>query len=285
MTPNRRKGLILVATSALLFSTPGLFTRGVNASGWDVTFWRGLFGACFAVLFLVYKGTLKFELKTLGWPGLVTAAIGATSSIAFIQSFKITTIANVSMIYGSAPLVTALLAWFWLREKPRHVVMFSSVVAFLGVVMIGFGSLGSSHIWGDILAAYMTVTFAIVIVMFRKFPQIPATATTVVTSLFALSIAGVMGNPFTVSPHEIAILAVFGAVFALAATLLSEGSKHIASGEAALLSNLEVPIQPVLAWLIFAEWPPSATFLGGALILFAILVSQWPRSSSLSPKA
>ncbi len=276
-----RKGLLLVAISAMLFSTPGLFTRAVAANAWDVTFWRGTFGACLAVVFLVARGELKSALLNVGKPGLIAALIWASGTIAFIWSFKLTAIANVSMIYGSAPLMTAVVAWAWFHEKPRVVVLIASIIGFIGVFVVGAGSAGSIHLTGDLLAVWMTFTGAVGFAIFRNHPQISATGTTIVASLLVLPVCLLFSNPLLVVPHEIAILALFGVVFAVAATLMTEGSKFIPSSEAALLSNLEVPVQPVLAWLIFSELPARATFIGGVLILIAIGISTWPRRAKV----
>lgn len=273
---SRSKGLLLVGMSALLFSTPGLFTRAVEANAWDVTFWRGIFGVCTATMLLAARRNLKVGLANVRTAGFFAALIWASGTIAFIWSFKLTAIANVSMIYGSAPIMTALLAWLWFKEKPRGVVLLASVLGFLGVIIIGIGSAGSLHLAGDLLALWMTFTGAVGFVVFRKFPQTSAAGTTILASLFVLPICLLFSNPLLVAPHEIALLALFGVVFALAATLMTEGSKFIPSSEAALLSNLEVPVQPVLAWLIFSELPAHATFIGGALILVAIGASTWP---------
>ncbi len=285
MIPNRRKGLILVAASATLFSTPGLFTRGVNANGWDVTFWRGLFGAGLMLAFLLWRGRLKQEFAQLHGPSWLAAIVWAFAAIAYIQAFKFTSIANVAFIYGSAPLLSALMAWLILREHPRKIVLAASVLAFAGVAIVAQGSLGSRNLWGDALALWMTVFSAILFALFRRYPDIPSSAVMIVSAAMTMLPALVFGDPFHVPAHEIAILAMFGVFFLLASTMLMEGSKHLPGGETALVSNLEVPLQPVLAFLIVTELPPTATFVGGAIILFSILVSQWPRSSKPSAQA
>jgi drug/metabolite transporter (DMT)-like permease len=273
---NHSKGLLLVAVSALLFSTPGLFTRGVSASGWDVIFWRAVFGILFTALYLAWRGTLKSQIAGLGKSGWANAIVWASGTIAYLQAYKLTSIANVSLIYGSAPILTALVAWLWFEERPRNIVLAASVLALLGVGVIAQGSLGTSHITGDLLALWMTCTVAIGLSIFRKYPQTPAAGASMMSSILVLAPALVWGNPFATAGHEILILALFGFVFSVASILLSEGSKLMPSSEAALMSNLEVPIQPVLAWFVLSELPPGATFVGGALVLIAICASAWP---------
>jgi drug/metabolite transporter (DMT)-like permease len=271
----RNKGLLLVTVSALLFSTPGLFTRAVEAGGWEVTFWRGLFGALFTFLFLLYRrGGIVSEFKLLGWPGLVAGFVWATGAIAYIMAFKLTSIANVSLIYGSAPMLCALVAWYALRERPRAAVLAASAIAFAGVAIVGKGSVGTDNIWGDLLALWMTFTVAVQFAIMRKYPRTSSFATTLTAATLVLPPSLVFGDPMNVALGEISVLAVFGLVFVCAATMMTEGSKFLPSGEAALISNLEVPVQPVLAFLVFSEVPPQATFAGGAMILIAVLLSQ-----------
>jgi drug/metabolite transporter (DMT)-like permease len=278
MSATRRNGLIIISVSALLYSTPGLFTRGVEASGWDVIFWRALFGVFFTALFYAWRGTLRAELEGMDRWAWLASIIWATGALAYLHAYKLTTIANVSLIYGSAPILTALVAWFALSERPRKIVFGASLLAFVGVLTIGRGSLGSTHILGDLLALWMTFTVALSFPLYRRHPQIPAGGTTILASLLAVPPALYWGTPMSVAGHEIAILALFGLVFAVASTLLTMGSKMLPSGEAALISNLEVPVQPLLAYAVFAEVPAIATFIGGALILVAIGLAAWPES-------
>ena len=79
------KGLTLVGLSALLFSTPGLFTRGVSASGWDVIFWRAVFSVMFTAAYLTWRGTLKSQILNLGVIGWANALIWASGTIAFCK--------------------------------------------------------------------------------------------------------------------------------------------------------------------------------------------------------
>jgi drug/metabolite transporter (DMT)-like permease len=285
MTEQHRKGLILVVISALLFSTPGLFTRGVSAGAWEVTFWRGLFGALIAFAFLAWRGTTRQEFSRIGRNGLLAAIVWATGAVAYIQAYKLTSIANVSLIYGSAPILCALVAWLVLREKPRAMVLAASALAFAGVAVVGYGSLGSGNLLGDLLAVWMTFTVAVQFAIFRKDPEISAIGVTVLSAVLVLPFGLIFGSPFTVSWPEIAILAVFGLVLVLAATMLTEGSKYLPASETALVSNLEVPVQPVLAYLVFTELPPAATFIGGALIIVAVLATQWPARARVSQPA
>ena len=81
------------------------------------------------------------------------------------------------------------------------------------------------------------------------------------------------GSPFDIAIVEIAVLAIFGMLFAIASVTLAEGAKRVPSGQAALLGTLETPLAPILAFLFLSEIPPNLTILGGAIVLVAILIS------------
>jgi drug/metabolite transporter (DMT)-like permease len=111
-------------------------------------------------------------------------------------------------------------------------------------------------------------------VIYRVWPETPAAGPATLSSVILLPFALALGHPFNSSMHEIIIMAAFGAVFAVASVTLAEGAKRLPAGEAALLSNLEVALAPILAWLVFSEIPVVATFVGGALVVIGVLISQ-----------
>lgn len=269
-------GVALVVFSALVFSTAGLFAKGVDAGAWDIIFWRGIFAALLTTAFVAGRGTLRSEFVQMGPSGWAATIMSAAGSAAFIPAFKFTSIANVSLIYAISPLLAALLAWFWMKEKLSKIAAAGSFLSFVGVGIIVGGSLSQINIWGDLLALWMTLAMSAVIVIYRCYPSTPSGGPSALSSVLLLPFGLMFGVPFSNGIGEIAIMAAFGLVFALASITLAEGAKRLPSGETALLSILEAPFAPVLAWLILAEIPPDATFLGGALVLTAVVGSQLP---------
>ena len=266
-------GVFLIVISAITFSSAGLFTKGVEAGAWDVTFWRAFFGAAFTVVWIINRGTFRQNIFGMGYSGLAVAIIGAVGTLAFIQSFKLTSIANVSLIYAVSPLIAALLAWFVIGEKISFRTMAGCVSALLGVVIIVSGSLGQISLYGDLLALCMTTVMASIMVIYRKYPDTPGAGPAILSSVLLLPFAAIFSNPINVEPTEIYILSAFGFLFAIASVTLAEGAKRVPSGQAALLSSLETPLAPVFAYILFTEIPHTATFLGGSVVLFAVLFS------------
>ena len=266
-------GVILLIVAAVTYSTAGLFTKSVVAGAWSVIFWRGVFAAGFTTGWTIGKGTFRQNFLNMGKSGWAVGIIGAVGTAAFIPAFKFTSIANVSLIYAVAPLIAVMLAWFAMGERITRRTLAGSIFALVGVGIIVVGSIGSVNLTGDALALVMTTAMATIMVIYRVYPQTPSAGPSVMQSLFLIPPSFVFGAPFQTTSFEIAVLAAFGLLFAIASVTLAEGAKRVPSGQTALLSALETPLAPIFAFFIFAEVPSTATFIGGTVVLIAVLLS------------
>ena len=267
-------GVLLVVVSALVFSTVGIFTKGVEADAWSVIFWRGVFATLFTGAYVIGKKRFQAEFLHMGRSGILAAVVGASATAAFLSAFKLTSIANVALIWAAAPVFSALIAYLWIRERLSRIQVIACATTFAGVLIIVQGSLGSIHFKGDLLALWMVIGMSVFMVIYRRWPQTPAAGPAALSSVLLLPFGLWFTNVFSISGIDFVILAVFGLVFAIASVTFGEGVKRITAGETALLSMLEVPIAPILAFLIFNEMPPAATFIGGGMVFVAVLVSQ-----------
>ena len=266
-------GVVMLVAAAIAYSTAGIFTKGVLAGAWAVIFWRGLFAAVLTILWTLNQGTFHRNFLGMGCSGWAVGIIGALGTAAFISAFKLTSIANVSLIYAAAPLIAAVLAWGAIGERITPRMLLGSVLALLGVGVIVSGSLGQISLQGDVLALGMTIAMAVIMVIYRKYSDTPGAGPSALQSLLLLPPSFILGSPFQTAPFEIVLLAVFGMLFAVASVTLAEGAKRLPSGQTALLSTLETPLAPILAFIAFAEIPDRSTFLGGAIVLISVLLS------------
>ncbi len=267
-------GILLVLASAVAFSVAGVLTRIVDADAWTVTCWRGFFGAPLIAAYVIARDPAHRigAVLSLGWRGWFLATFGSLCSIAFIASFKLTYVANVSLIYATVPFAAAALGWLLLRERVRLSTMLAAVGALIGVAVMLWGGIGQGHLAGDLLAVVMTVGMAAYMVLIRVFRTGAVVSALAVSSLQLFAAGWLFGDPLGVSLRDLAWLAAFGVAFALAAILLTEGTRLIPAAEAGFLGTFEAPLAPVLAWLVLAELPPATTMVGGAIVLVVILV-------------
>jgi drug/metabolite transporter (DMT)-like permease len=275
VSSQRMTGLLLIFISAVVFSTAGLFVKGVAADSWVILFWRGLSATVFTTAYILWRRQSRREFIQMGRSGVAAGVIGAMATIAFIPSFKYTSIANVSLIYAAVPFVCAVISWFWIREKPTRTVLVSSIVAFSGVLILVSGSLNSVNLKGDLLALWMTVGMAVYLCIYRRYPKTPAAGPAVLLSLLLVPVAWLLGDPLVASVQDILITCLFGFVFSIASVTMAEGARRLPAPETALISALETPLAPIWAYLLFTEVPTQYTLFGGGVILVAVFGSQW----------
>ena len=263
-------GRVLVALSAVAWSTAGIFTKGVEADVWTVLLWRGLLAAGLMSAWLAWRqGRAGLAGWThLGCAGWSAATVSSAATICFIAAFKNTAVANVAIIYATAPFAAAAIAWVWMRETPSLATLAAAGLCLAGVTVMVGGSAGSPDLIGDLLALGMTALMALMMVIMRRHPDRPMTlAVGPVSCLQLVAIAWVMDAQLDVTPRELVLLTGFGVVHAAATVLLAEGVLRIRAAEAALIGALEVPLAPVWGWLILAEIPRMPTIAGGAVVL------------------
>ena len=263
-------GRILVVLSAVAWSTAGIFTKGVEADVWTVLLWRGLLAGGAMSAWLAWRRGWSglADGRHLGWAGWSAATVSSAATICFIAAFKNTAVANVAIIYATAPFAAAAIAWIWMREMPDFATLVAAGLCVAGVTVMVGGSAGSPDLTGDLLALGMTVLMALMMVIMRRHPDRPMTlAVGPISCLQLVAASWLMGAQFDVSSRELVMLAGFGVVHAAATVLLAEGVLRIRAAEAALLGALEMPLAPLWGWLILFEVPRMPTFAGGAVVL------------------
>ena len=265
-------GILLVTAATVAWSSAGLFTRLIQLDSWTTLLWRGVFGAIAIALIccrLERKKTI-IEFFSLGPAGWLFAIVSAVGMVMFISALKHTTVAHVSIVYATVPLVTVGIAWVLLRECPTKDAMLASVAALVGVgVMVGITTDG--HWLGDLLALGMTVCLALMMIITRLAPDIPLLPSAAVSALLSAAMAFPFSQSFTIAADQWLLLFLFGVVnSALGLSLFILGAKLLPAVETALITALDAPLAPILVWLVFSETPGVPTLVGGLIVFIAV---------------
>ncbi len=269
----RLLGVVLVTASAAVFGLAGVLTKSIHADPLTINCWRGLVGGLLVAVYVFWRrrrdGSSTRPLR-LGWRGWFMAVVGACASIAFIAAFKNTYVANVAIIYATAPFVAALLGWLLLRERVRSQTLLCAILSLGGVGAMVFSGLGTGRPLGDGLALVMTCGSALYMVLVRKFRNTPVVWAGAVSALMLFVLGWLVTDPLAISARDAVLLAAFGASYAVASVMWTEGARLIPAAEAGLLGSAEVPFAVLFGWLFLAEIPPAASLAGGAAVLAAI---------------
>src|SRR5262249_40731377 len=264
----RRRGFALLLLSAFGFSLAGLLARAAPVDTWSMVFWRNLFG-CAALLLVLLQakeggfGELLRRLRVWGW---ATVATSSLATLCFLAAFAHTSVADVAILYATAPLMTALLAWLSLGERVPARTLVAAILALVGVGIMMAGALGRGTLLGDALAFLMALFMSVMTVCARRHGSLPALSTAFIASLAAglapLPLGLVAGASFAGSAAQLLWLGLFGiATMAVALPCYLAGAKLVPAGQAMLLSALELPLSPLWVWLAFGERVTVAAFL------------------------
>lgn len=270
---NQLLGICLVLASTVAFSLSGVLTKAIESDTWTIACWRGLFGAVLIVAYVFWQNKTSPTPRglRLGWRGWLLASVGSLASLAFIAAFKMTYVANVAIIYATVPFAAAFLEWVLLRQKLRRPTMIAATISVAGVlVMVGAG-VGSANLLGDFVAVLMMLGKALYMVLIRVFRKTPVVLAGAASAFQLFVIGWFFTDPLVVSLHDGLLLTLFGLSFAIAVILWTEGTKLITAAESGLLGSAEVPLAIFMAWVFLSEVPPLTSFMGGVLVLCAVL--------------
>ncbi|MFS8049807.1 DMT family transporter [Rhizobium sp. BR 314] len=276
------RGVILVVMATLAWSCSGIYARLLTTDIWTAIAWRSLLGGVFLIVpsFFLEGGFSRRQWRSIFHPaGVAMIVCQALSQACFIGALYMTTVANVTMIYATAPFIAALLSWVLLRERVAKRTLVAGAVCLIGVAVIVASSIGGGTGIGDLLALGMTVTFAFIIVIPRMDRSVPILPSSIVSGFLTFVVFAPMASTASLDTYNWLLLAAFGATnFALAFVLFLFGSRRMPAADAALIGSMEIVLTPFWVWLFFSERPPAATFIGGAII-FATIV--WHTAADL----
>ncbi len=267
-------GVVLLLASGVAFSTAGLLTHLIAVDAWTILFWRGVFGGLFIGGYVVWqqRGRTLVAIRAIGPIGLVIAACSTLGTICFINAFRRTTVADVSLIYAAAPFVTASIGFLWRGERETWVTLAASAVAFGGIAVMFGGAASLGHVEGDLLALAMTVVIALMMVLIRHHRHVPMLPAASLSAFASAVLVLPLARPLSPGATDFLYLTLFGTMqFGLGLLLLTLGTRLISATRSALIGNLEVPLGPIWVWLAFDEVPALATCTGGALVMLAVI--------------
>ncbi len=271
----RAYGVVCVIGASLFTSLAGILVRLVEeADGWTLQFWRQAFFLVFILGFLTWRHgrQLPQAVRAIGRPGLIAGVALSAAFVAYIFALMNTTVAKVVFIGSTSPIFAAALAWLLLRERLPLATWIAMAAAVLGIgVMVG-DAVRVGDPTGALLALIPVAGYAVTLVCFRAQRNLDMLPAVALAGVLALIVSGLAAETLAISAHDLAVAAVLGVVqLGLQYVLTTLGARHVPAGEVALLGRLQIVLAPLWVWIGMAEVPSRATFLGGAVVLSAVL--------------
>jgi drug/metabolite transporter (DMT)-like permease len=198
-------------------------------------------------------------------------ALLAISSASFFIALNHAPVANVLFMQALAPIIAAVLGTM-LGERVSRRTWIAMGVALAGVAIM-VGGPGGAGALGQLLSLLMSVSFAGVIVLTRHHREVSMAPATCISQILVFVLAAPFAGVAHVGTLDVSLLATLGICqIGLGFVFLTIGGRLIPAGEVALITLLEIVLGPLWVWLALAERPGAATFVGGAVVLGAVLV-------------
>jgi drug/metabolite transporter, DME family len=194
-----------------------------------------------------------------------------------------TTVANTLFIITTETIFLALFGYIFLKEKINLITFISILLGMSGVLLIVGSSLSiqsNEQFFGNVVAFVMPISFAILIIIIRKYPNVDMVPSQFTAGVFAALIGYIVSTKLSISMHDL-FLAFLAGVFQIGFgfILITIGSRVTPAAVVGVLMLTEAVFGPLWAWLFINEIPPMSVIFGGGIIIFAILFEFF-----LSPK-
>ena len=134
-------------------------------------------------------------------------------------------------------------------------------------------SLTSGQMVGNIAAFIMPISFAVLILVVRKYPNVDMVPAQFIAGIFALIIGFVMSGKILISGHDIFLGFLAGFLqLGFGFIFITIGAQRTPSAMVGIIMLPEAVLGPLWAWLFINEQPPYIVIIGGAVVICAVLL-------------
>jgi drug/metabolite transporter (DMT)-like permease len=275
-------GPLLILIGAICLSFGGLIVKSFEGANlWQILFWRQVFFSIIVTFYLLvtYKKNFFISFYNSGLPGFIGGTFLAIGFVAYVFAMYTTTVANTNFIITTETIFLALFGYFFLKEKISLITLISITLGMTGVLIILGSSLSiqsTEEFFGNIVAFIMPISFAVLVIVVRKYPKTDMVPAQFIAGVTAAVIGYLVAEQLTISLHDffLAFLAGFFQI-GFGFILITIGSQTTPAAVVGVLMLTESVFGPLWAWLFIKEIPPTAVLIGGTIIVFSILFQSF----------
>ena len=283
-------GVFFVFLATIGWSLSGVFVRIMpGLDGWQLNCWRGYWMAVALMVYLVAvygRGAFRKFLDIPRVALFASALFFALGSTLYVSSLTMVSTATVSVIGATSPLFAALLSPWVTGEKPGFEAWIAATLALFGVGVIAWDGLEAGHsTLGLLLSICVPMAFAGQTLALRRYRNVDMVPSICLGGIMSFFIAGILGftaghagGGFDVGLREVLLLAAMATLqLAIPLVFYIKGAHSVPAVTLTLIAMLDAVINPMWPWIFVGEKPGEAAFLGGAIIVGAVLISVFGR--------
>ena len=278
-------GYMLLLFGGFCLSWGGFIVRSFETNNaWEILLLRSsfFFLAISFFLLLIYKKNSFGVIKKAGLLALLGGFVMSFSFVAFVFAIMNTSVANVVFIISTQTMFLAIFGFFYLKEKVSLIGLISIVLAMSGITIMIGDSFFSGTLFGNLVALTIPISFSILVMIIRKNPSLDLVPAIWYASIFSVLYSIFMVETFDFTRNDIFMGFLLGVPqLGFGFICITIGSRTTQSITIGLLMLTETICAPIWVWLFLNEIPPISVFIGGSIVIFAILVKSFDRSKSL----
>jgi len=269
-------GPLLVFLGAFCLSFGGLIVKSFEgATLWQILFWRQFFFIIAISIFLIstYKKEIFKAIYRSGIPGLFGGIVLGFGFSSYVFAMYNTTVANTNFIIQTQVIFLALFGYLFLKEKITTITLVSIILAISGILLILGSTLSPGQMSGNIVAFIMPISFAVLILVVRKYPTVDMIPLQLIAGVIAMLIGYIISSKITISTHDL-LLGFLAGFFQIGFgfILITIGARTTPSAMVGIIMLTEAVFGPLWAWIFANENPPILVILGGCIIILAVFL-------------
>ena len=269
-------GPIMVFFGALSLSFGGLIVKSFEGSTlWQILFWRSFFFIIVVLIFLLitYQKRILNALHVSGLPGFIGGIILSIGFVSYVFAMYETTVANTNFIIQTQTLFLAIFGYIFLKEVISKLTLLCIFIAISGILIMLGGSISPGQMTGNLVAFIMPISFAILIIIVRKFPNVDMIPLQLVAGIFAMIIGFLMSPTILISLKDI-FLGFLAGFFQLGFgfIFITIGARTTPSALVGIIMLTEAVLGPFWAWMFVNENLSLPVLIGGSTVIFAVIL-------------
>ena len=269
-------GPLLVFFGAFSLSFGGLIIKSFEgATQWQILFWRTVFFLLVISIYLVvtYKKNIFKSFYDSGIPGFFGGLILSFGFCGYVFAMYNSTVANTNFIIQTQTIFLAIFGYFFLKEKISKTTLISIILAISGIILMVGNTLSAGQTIGNLAAFSMPISFAVLILVVRKYPNVDMVPSQFIAGIFALIIGYLMSGKINISYYDI-FLGFLAGFFQLGFgfIFITIGAQRTPSAMVGIIMLTEAVFGPLWAWLFINEQPPTIVITGGTIVIIAVLM-------------
>ena len=278
---NKVPGPLLVFLGACTLSFGGLIVKSFEGANlWQILFWRSIFFSIVVLVFLTISHKKNFfrSIYKVGLPGFLGGIVLSFGYAGYVFAMYNTTVANANFIIQTQTIFLAIFGYLFLKEKISKLTLASIFLAFFGIFLMLGSSLTPGQMIGNIAAFVMPISFAVLILTVRKYPNVDMIPLQLIAGIGAIIIGYLFSTKIIISSHDIFLGFVAGFFqVGLGFIFITIGAKTTPSALVGIIMLTEAVLGPLWAWLFINETPPLVVLVGGTIVLSAVLMQFFNR--------